>query len=762
MYTNKAKPDLRLYWLGIAAYLAILANLYTASNAVAQQPDLSHFTPLQQEMIRGALAGPPSPIGGQVHGYVLAATPDDATAIVPLAGAEVFLSNASEEIQGSAARTRADGWFGTPNQAPGFYRVCARLQGFETACSRSPVEVTDHTLVLESNIILASTTGAVRGRVELNDGTPAIRGGITPVATGEGARVWITDESGRPISSQLEVNRNGEFVLPAPQASQGTRVHVEFEGQQTDAPVTTNGAMVEIVLPEGRPVLRGISINVNGRAVQTIPPGATVTLSADASDPKGNPLRFRWFDSSGNRIPGDGPSVTWTTPAVNVRTYISLEVSNGKGGLAMGSFSVLGGATVAPSTSGGLSLDPLINPGVFLNTLIDPTKYMNCADEDICKGEAKNYYQAIGVFDAVYSPTSHYETFAKWKEFWGFSADPAKYSSPEVRAVYYNNGDLGLGRDMHCLPLGNYEDSASPPPGKLLVNVCYVTNYGDIRRLGLGSDPEQATSDAIHAKNPFATVAMESFTSSDSVGGHKTNAVRFIVFAPGDTSAPFGNGFVPQIEAKLDGQGPKAVPGVCLACHGAQTYDTKLHSVSAARFLPFDTASFIYNQADQKFWEASQTESFRLLNLLVRNSQATFVNPTTAIAIRDLIDGWYQHCGGVDVTGCALDQKKYPFTPSKPCAAGVVTCGWGAGQFSIGSLLVYDRIIRPYCRTCHTAQADHFNAESLSEFEDMTKKSQINYFVFTYPVMPHAQVPYLRFHNDTQNYNALKSITTTP
>jgi hypothetical protein len=62
-----------------------------------------------------------------------------------------------------------------------------------------------------------------------------------------------------------------------------------------------------------------------------------------------------------------GAVLTWIAPAANARSYISVEISNGKGGLATGSFSVLSGATATPQTGGGLSVTPIIDPGLLLN-----------------------------------------------------------------------------------------------------------------------------------------------------------------------------------------------------------------------------------------------------------------------------------------------------------------------------------------------------------------------------------------------------------
>ena len=81
----------------------------------------------------------------------------------------------------------------------------------------------------------------------------------------------------------------------------------------------------------------------------------------------------------------------------------------------------------------------------------------------------QTYWQTVGALDATNSPTSTRGTFGTWKQTNGLGQGALGANSPgEVEAIYYNNGDLQLGRDMHCLQTGT--------------NVaCYVTNYGTLQ-----------------------------------------------------------------------------------------------------------------------------------------------------------------------------------------------------------------------------------------------------------------------------------------
>jgi hypothetical protein len=211
----------------------------------------------------------------------------------------------------------------------------------------------------------------------------------------------------------------------------------------------------------------------------------------------------------------------------------------------------------------------------------------NCTTEATCEANATAYYKAIGALDAGGNPTQT-GTFAGWKSTYGFSADPTHPVSGELRAIYYNNGDLQFGRDMHCLSSGGNTPSSV---------ACYVSNYGGPLRLisnsastfpqNTISSPQTAISNAHFNKGRIATVAMV-YTNNPQVS--QAN-VQFWVF---DKSLNGNVNDGPLLPAAiLDTQGNKATPGVCLTCHGG-TYDKNTNLAKNASFLPFDAPTFIF------------------------------------------------------------------------------------------------------------------------------------------------------------------------
>jgi len=298
--------------------------------------------------------------------------------------------------------------------------------------------------------------------------------------------------------------------------------------------------------------------------------------------------------------------------------------------------------------------------------------------------EATEYYKSVGALDASGNPTTDRGTFGAWKSTNGLSADPLNPATGEARGIYFNNGDLQLGRDMHCKRVGSAPDVA-----------CYVTNFGFSVFGGVQGQPDGAIHDAIHNAAPLASVAMEYHQANGA------NAVRFYVFA--------ADGSLLKAVA-LDSEGPKNVPHLCLACHGGSFTS---NNASEALFLPFDVFSFLYDQVEGQTL-ASQQEQFRQLNDFVKQT-----NPANN-AIQGFIDGLYP-CG-VSTPNCAAVDS--PFTPT----------GWSSNP------ALYQTVTRQYCRTCHIAQpsVDWTAASQWGPFLQ-------NYVCQDPRLMPHGEVPYKKF-----------------
>lgn len=303
------------------------------------------------------------------------------------------------------------------------------------------------------------------------------------------------------------------------------------------------------------------------------------------------------------------------------------------------------------------------------------------------------YYTTLGAIGGTAR-----DTFTHWKATNGFNDNPAVLVAGEANAMYYNNGDLQFGRDMHCRQQNATTGQAA----------CYVSNYGT----GPAGPADVAIHDAILKQNVIATVAME------YDGTTNPDSVQFYAYKADNTL--FKN-------PALDSEGNKFLPQLCLACHGGSFNGSA--KVEGASFLPFDVFSFLYDQV-QGFSLNNQQAQLRRLNAII---SATKPNNTNANdPIRGLINGLYP-CG-VNTAGCNASDSP-PFVPS----------GWS------GKPDLYRNVPRKDCRTCHVAQPSYLDWTSLSQMTGGLK-NQIQRYVCdpsTSPTrnhfMPHGEVPFKTF-----------------
>jgi hypothetical protein len=262
---------------------------------------------------------------------------------------------------------------------------------------------------------------------------------------------------------------------------------------------------------------------------------------------------------------------------------------------------------------------------------------------DISTAETAAYYNNWG------APA----TLASFKSTFGFPTS-------EVTATYYNDGDLGLGREMHCRRF-----AASAGTGL----ACYVTNYSGVDgAAAFGVNSDTVLNDAVNRQHSFATVAMVYTPPANTA-----NSVTFVVYNKA------GNR---QNTAQLDSTGVHvSIPNNCLNCHGISSfYDSNNHVVNGnARFLPFDPFSFKYSTVSG-FTLDDQQDAFRRLNAMVNQT-----SPTPGIAA--LIAGLYEPKAVTDATAVATDD----YVPD----------AWEFANGSQAGTALYRGIVKPGCRTCH-------------------------------------------------------------
>jgi hypothetical protein len=318
-----------------------------------------------------------------------------------------------------------------------------------------------------------------------------------------------------------------------------------------------------------------------------------------------------------------------------------------------------------------------------------------------------NYYATVGTLKnggrfKVFDSVDH--TIANdFKKLGDFRARYFSGGFPEKVAKYYNRGDLGLGREMHCVDRTSDEEVA-----------CYVTNFvsapldlnGKFTEFSFGLSPEVAFDNMLaDPPRPVATVAMvfRGLATADKVIFLAFNAVGALADnAPLDRHGiSFANEFENNPNPDPEKFGVPGqhfnnhIPSNCLNCHGGRYQSASPH-VSGAFFLPFDLDQFEYKQA-AGLTRTEQLPAFRALNQMVR--KVAFRSADVNHPIVQQIDGWH----GNNVHGETLS---FDFNEN------FVPTGWNNNSTNRDA---YRSVVRPACRGCHMTVTP-FNFDTADNF----------------------------------------------
>lgn len=405
-----------------------------------------------------------------------------------------------------------------------------------------------------------------------------------------------------------------------------------------------------------------VTQDVSGEnVIYNLPNNTNITLAPMTLGATPQLLGYYVVNSGPPQNPNSSPNAPAGPPYTSCQNFVILKVGSAPESPFGGEFLHGLGYLAAEN----LGFDDLTLAGPTGNTL-----------KDAIVTASKNYYTSV-------DPSGLRDTFDHFKSQNGLSADPATPAAGEIVAQYANSGDLGFGRDMHCLKKVNGDVA------------CYVTNYGTGYN---NSFPGDGTSDADDAQaaatrstvgqsKEVATVAME---YREIEGNPGTRVVKFFVYKknfpnPGDYNR--------SISANLDGRGERPVPQLCMVCHGGAapsesgTPPVPVFGSAAqvnlnARFLPFDYRFFTFDAAATR---ASQENSFKALN-----EQIVAAAPPVGAGdpIGEIVSGLYNGGG------------------PPPQAHNFIVPGWANGQppAAANQAAFYTGVIANGCRGCHTAQ----------------------------------------------------------
>lgn len=250
----------------------------------------------------------------------------------------------------------------------------------------------------------------------------------------------------------------------------------------------------------------------------------------------------------------------------------------------------------------------------------------------------------------------------------------------EVDADYYNLGDLGIGREMHCTTFSGGKNGQGGV-------ACYVRNYGVRNNIGdFSGDADAAMRDLVRGDGSFAAVCMVKF--GNAFADPNGNDVQFMVY---DANEDLVN------RAQLDVEDSnESIPTNCINCHGGK-YDRQRGVIMGSSFLPFDPEAFLFTDRGGRDY-ASQEDQIRALNALMAQAGPP---PST----KQYVDGTYG--GKADVAGTKANIDWIP-------------AGWSTSE---EAKTVYREVYKPYCRTCHTSQIGDYAFVTYEDFKNEAAKS---------------------------------------
>lgn len=421
---------------------------------------------------------------------------------------------------------------------------------------------------------------------------------------------------------------------------------------EVSAPVGGTGAPYVVTKPVD-------NTSSQEHVIYNLPNNANVTLAPMTQGPNPQLLGYYVVNSGPPQNPNNSPGVPPGPPYTSCQNFVVLKAGS------------------APDTPfGGEFLHGLgnvagLNLGFDDLTIADPT---GNALRDAIVAASRNYYSSV-------DPSNLRTTFDAFKTLHGFNLDPNGATPGEIVAQYANSGDLGFGRDMHCLKKAGGDVA------------CYVTNYGTgyvNSHPGIGtSDQDDAAAAAARAtvgnSAEVATVAME---YSPIEGAGPAKVVKFFVYKKG---FPNAGSYERSISANLDGRGERPVPQLCMICHGGAipshaggvpAFGNATQVNLNARFVPFDHRLFTFPASPSK---AAQEASIKALNEQIVDAAPP---APSGDAIKEVVAGLYNN-------GAASQQILNFDVP-----------GWqtGASANLPNQSDFYQKVVANGCRTCHTAQ----------------------------------------------------------
>jgi len=372
----------------------------------------------------------------------------------------------------------------------------------------------------------------------------------------------------------------------------------------------------------------------------------------------------------------------------------------------------------------------------FLESEVDSTTYANA------------YYDAV-------DPLSQRRTLAGFKEASGFD-DCVK---PIITVKFRDTKDLGYGRHMRACTqtpdggfayfVDNYQVDPIPEIAYSELNLDAVLEE-DIR-WNIGTNAIEYTRPVNQAGMPV-----------NDANGNTVRILKFFTYEPRTAGSDSQRDL--RLQADLDGRGNKAMPMICVQCHGGRLLPLNPDGTfprlraddnlgvpggveAKLQALEVDTFEF---PASGPFTRANQEEKIRRINESVYDS---YTDPTRIgdygepgewdpTFVADLLDGWYG--GDISLVGAKFDQSYVP-------------PGWRpdpvSGTPPVGADDLFREVVSPRCVVCHGKRGsdlqDDINFSTYQKF--IGHADQLEELIFDEALMPAALVEFDAMWQDGQS-----------
>lgn len=291
------------------------------------------------------------PTGGGVHGTLFLG-PND-TGAVPVSNKKIFLpdvkvslKNVNANVPSPVVSTNLNGEYFFPHQSPGTYQVCWDKPGLVGACSPNFKIVSDTAFGGELGV--AAAPMSIVGRVALKDGS-ACRTLDHFFKIDVFTTVRLIDSGNADVVPPVRANGYGDYVLAGiPSHAQGLVIRATCENAHVDKNLggVKNGSIVDLTLPNSRPVIAAATASISSKGVRMVALGSGVDALVEAKDPDGDAIHYRWgvLDGNGSVVSVDARTVPWKLPNVRGTHLLYVAASDGKGGYVFDRIPLMVGA----------------------------------------------------------------------------------------------------------------------------------------------------------------------------------------------------------------------------------------------------------------------------------------------------------------------------------------------------------------------------------------------------------------------------------